>query len=210
MKWFESGLSVEELKRVYRKLSREYHPDMHATDDEEEQARCEACFKEINEEYAHYYTNILLPRDQYLAKQDRIFKQLEIARQLQREIYPKTVVSYIAYFEHALIEFTQNTPMKKMLEIIDLAQQSVTFPIKVSFTRPVRKKPFEMLYNGDVYIDTDMESTQTLQWKEVPTTYRRYKLYHAPKFDCVHDTKLDINYYMRHSNKVDLLEDIVK
>ncbi|MGN1089952.1 MAG: DnaJ domain-containing protein [Huintestinicola sp.] len=44
MKWFKTAHSIEEVKRIYRKLCKEYHPDIHG-------AETEDTMKEINAEY---------------------------------------------------------------------------------------------------------------------------------------------------------------
>ena len=38
--------TADELKKAYRKLAKQYHPDLHPDDKE-----CEAKFKEVNEAY---------------------------------------------------------------------------------------------------------------------------------------------------------------
>lgn len=215
MPWFEPGLNEDELKKQYRRLAREYHPDNHMGEGEDAVLEFEAKMKEINEEYADYFTKTVTvsARAAHMAKQDKIFNDLEVARQIQRDLYPQTKVNYVAYFEHALIEFLQNTPMHKMLEIVDIAKRSVFCPIIISFSRPnVRKKAFEMRYvpgSGCAYIDTTDVAVLGLEWKEVKKG-RRYTTYKAPRFVMVHDVKKDIRYYMRQSSKVDLLEDLVK
>lgn len=212
MKWFEPGLDENGLKKAYRALARQHHPDNYMQDGEDAILKAEQVMKEINEEYATYFTQQVKTRATYLAAQDRIYNELEIARQIQRDLYPKTLVNYVAFFEDALLEFLQNTPMRKMLEIIDIARKSVSCPLYAAFTRSVRKKEFRLRYpagTGCVYIDTEESDVFGLDWKEVKTG-RRYKVYKAPRFDMVHDVKTDTRYFMRHSNKVDLLEDLVK
>ena len=43
------GASEEDIKKAYRKLAREWHPDRHSQGDEEMKAKADKKFKEINE-----------------------------------------------------------------------------------------------------------------------------------------------------------------
>ena len=54
MKWFKTAHSIEEVKRIYRQLCKEYHPDIHG-------ATTEETMKQINAEYErafNYFKNI--------------------------------------------------------------------------------------------------------------------------------------------------------
>ncbi len=44
-KWFKDCKSIEDVKRAYRKLCKEYHPDLHPGE------KYESAMKEINAEY---------------------------------------------------------------------------------------------------------------------------------------------------------------
>lgn len=48
----DRNASQNEIKKAYRKLSKEYHPDRKATASEEEKREAEAKFKEVNEAYS--------------------------------------------------------------------------------------------------------------------------------------------------------------
>lgn len=52
MKYFKEGLSSEELKREYRKLAKQYHPDLNKQQDTTD------IMKAINQEYDTYFTSI--------------------------------------------------------------------------------------------------------------------------------------------------------
>ena len=41
--------SDNDIKKAYRKLAREWHPDRHSTGDEEQKTKADKKFKEINE-----------------------------------------------------------------------------------------------------------------------------------------------------------------
>ena len=49
MKWFNGCKSIEDVKKMYRKLCMQYHPDLHATESDKE--KYETAMKEINAEY---------------------------------------------------------------------------------------------------------------------------------------------------------------
>lgn len=51
MEWFKPGLNAEQLKKEYRKLCRQYHPDVCKEPDAEEK------MKEINFQFDEYYTH---------------------------------------------------------------------------------------------------------------------------------------------------------
>lgn len=54
MKWFKSGLTKEELNKEYKRLAKQYHPDMAAQSGKD----TTEIMKEINSEYDDYFMNI--------------------------------------------------------------------------------------------------------------------------------------------------------
>lgn len=50
MKWFKTAHSIEEVKRIYRHLCKEYHPDIHGAETEE-------TMKQINAEYERAFNH---------------------------------------------------------------------------------------------------------------------------------------------------------
>lgn len=50
LKWFKTAHSIEEVKRIYRQLCKEYHPDIHG-------AATEEMMKEINAEYERAFNH---------------------------------------------------------------------------------------------------------------------------------------------------------
>lgn len=50
MKWFKTAHSIEEVKRIYRQLCKEYHPDIHG-------AATEETMKQINAEYERAFNH---------------------------------------------------------------------------------------------------------------------------------------------------------
>ena len=50
MKWFKTAHSIEEVKRIYRRLCKEYHPDIHGAETEE-------TMKQINAEYERAFNH---------------------------------------------------------------------------------------------------------------------------------------------------------
>ena len=49
IKWFKNCNNIEAVKKMYRKLCMQYHPDLHATESDKE--KYETAMKEINAEY---------------------------------------------------------------------------------------------------------------------------------------------------------------
>lgn len=70
MKYFKEGLTKDELKKAYRQLVKEYHPDLHHGEED----KYNEIMKELNDEYDKYYTSVnssvFSPYDYWKSYQD--------------------------------------------------------------------------------------------------------------------------------------------
>lgn len=55
MRWFKDGLNEDQLKKEYRRLAKEHHPDL--CQDPSARAEAEEAMKEINHQFDEYFTN---------------------------------------------------------------------------------------------------------------------------------------------------------
>lgn len=213
MKWFSEGLSKEEIKKRYKDLARQWHPDMHTGKDTYEEA--EENFKEITDEYTQAVKAIVAVEENWFdvdAATDKLYNRLVLAEQLVKEIYPRSRVSYVAFVLTPTIEFIDdNIPMNKMMHIVTIVQSVLdTTRLAVEFHRPCRKKKFTCIWDTVrrwLYIECEPDEVPN-EWVVAPNA-RRYMYSVCLRWEKVFDTKSNIHYVKRKSPKADLRKDLL-
>lgn len=212
MKWFKPGLTEEELKKEYKKLAREHHPDVNPDNPDAEEN-----FKEIATEYASYFTEILGANciNNIMDKQAVRHARMNIAEQIIRELYPRLDITMVTGIMMPKAEFnsptTSITRIMTCLEII--CETCGENTAGVTITRKDVSKPIIGTYyhnsrtyvvNGDLKAVTDNADDMT-----VVSAGRRYMHSAGKKVEQIVDIRNDILYMCRKTRSYSLKKDIL-
>lgn len=212
MEWFEPGLTLEEAKKKYRALARQWHPDMHVGMPDHEE--CEEKFKEINDQYARLVKGEVAAQEQWFDEEgmtDELYSRLKLVEQLVTEMFPRIRITYWAYLITPTLEFLDDdVPMYKVMRVVEVAQEILgKAQLVIELHRPCRKKVFRCLWDRlSRTLLVDCES-QPANW--VPKgSGRRYKEFECLRVERVLDTKDNISYVKTKSPKLDFRKDFLK
>lgn len=212
MQWFKPGLTLEQAKKQYRALARQWHPDTHVG--MPDQAECEEKFKEINEQYARIVKGEVAVQEQWQDEEgmtEELYSRLKVVQQLVEEMFPRLRVTYWAYLITPTLEFLDDdVPMYKVMQVVETAQEILgKAHIVVQLHRPCRKKVFQCEW--DYLSRTLLIDCQSQPANWVPKgNGRRYKEYECLRVERIHDTKYDISYVKTKSPKLDFRKDFLK
>lgn len=205
--WFAPGLTEEELKKEYRKLAREYHPDMHVGQADHDDY--EEYFKEISSQYAAYFVKLSTAEAPGVDDiQEATLRRTNIARAIVEEVYPRTDIGWSVGAYEVFMEFHRSTPLQKMVHIVQLVKESMgaKCPVICEFYRDGAKKRRTLTLIGNAaLVDCELADVPLSGYKVV-SAGRRYKVMEQGRWQMVEDTKTQMRYAMRKTPKLNLKE----
>lgn len=204
-KWFPNDCSEEEAKKIYRRLARQWHPDMNLGNQEE----AEENFKAILNEYAliqkGYAKQEVQDIDSMEAANEKVAQRV---KEMIEEVYPRTAIEYVFWYDSVEVVFLNNTPLRKMCNILDMLDTFKDLTkFTITFKRDSAKKARTLRKKGTIYL-IDLEDVPPVsgeEWKVIKDG-TKYKYQQTRTVQAILNKKGAGLYLMKRSPKLSLWE----
>lgn len=202
MKYLSETMSLEEAKKVYRRLAKTLHPDVGGDEDE---------FKILSAEYTAIERRAAEPQFTLMDIEDvlRVAEsRVNVIVGALQELYPRTPVQ-LHYSPMAIdAVFTNTTPLSKMVHIESIINDfKYPFSVTCKFKRGESSKRYDFFTkDGHTYINMARGEVPNLSDAKSIYEGRRYRIVQNRRYTQCVDSKTSHTYTMRRTPKFNLKE----